>query len=186
MGAAERLGRVGALSSGPVVLVCLDLRPRSTDRRALLRTRAKIRSVEAYMDGVRADGGVVLHYRPAADSALETLSRLRPLEGETVLTWDQDEDPFDNRAFRMALDGHDPSKVLLLCGVRDGASADFCMRLANIGYDVHWLKVDLTADMDLMNASYAATLTEVSHPRVVHKRLGPANENLGRKRANDA
>ena len=60
------------------------------------------------------------------------------------------------------------------------------MRLANIGYDVHWLKVDLTADMDLMNASYAATLTEVSHPRVVHKRLGPANENLGRKRANDA
>jgi hypothetical protein len=151
-----------------------------------LRTRAKIRTVETYMDGVRADGGVLLHYRPAADAALETLSRLRPLDGEQMLTWEDGEDPFENRAFRVALDRLNPSSVLVLCGVRDGTSADLCMRLANIGYDVNWLKVDLTADLDLMNASYAATLTEVRHPRVVHKRLGSATENLGRKRANDA
>ncbi len=167
------------------VVLCLDVTPRATSQRELLAMRDKIREIEGYLAAQRAAGVPVLHLRPGGDAGVVTMTRLRPEPGETVFVWRDGTRPFDHGAFRDHLDALNPTLLRVICGARDEGSADFCMSLANVGYEIDWLRTDLAPDFDRLNNKHLASVTEVRHPRVAHRAMRKALAVDGRKRAND-
>lgn len=167
------------------VVVCLDVTPRAPTTRALLAMRDKIRQIEIYLAGQREAGVPVIHLRPEAAANIESFTRLRPVVGEQVFVWPDGTRPFDLDPFRDYLDELNPTLLRVVCGLRDARSADFCMSLANVGYQIDWLRTDLAPTYDRMDHNQLASVTEVRHPRVAHRAMRKAPAADGRKRAND-